>query len=123
MAGGPAAERGCSEGVGGSQRCRIDSLPRERKASGSPLKGGLKTAFNLSAFLFPLSRAEHRGSERIKLAGLSERSEFPRDPFDTSTHRIKRGTGVLFCFVFCHGTENEETIQENTPDRSNSSDP
>ncbi len=30
---------------------------------------------------------------------------------------MKRGTGVLFCFVFCHVTENEETIKKNTADR------
>jgi hypothetical protein len=26
-----------------------------------------------------------------------------------------RGTGVFFCFVFCHGTENEEAIHDKTP--------
>jgi hypothetical protein len=63
-------------------------------------------------FLFysPLSRAEHRRGGRDKARGLSERSEFPRAPAASSTRRIKRDVGVLFCFVFCHETENEETI-------------
>jgi len=29
--------------------------------------------------------------------------------------RIKRGTGVFFCFVFCHVAENEETLSEKHP--------
>jgi hypothetical protein len=44
----------------------------------------------------------------MRLADLSERSEFPRDPFDTATRRIKRGTGVFFWFVFFHVEENEQ---------------
>jgi hypothetical protein len=59
-----------------------------------------------------LSRAEHRHGGRIKARGLFERSEFPRAPAAVTTRRMKRDTGVLFCFVFCHVTENEETIYE-----------
>ena len=66
---------------------------------------------------FPLSRAEHRSSVRIRLAGLSERSEFPRDPFATSTRRIKRDTGGFFWFVFFHEKENEQTKKKLTLDR------
>jgi hypothetical protein len=64
---------------------------------------------------FPLSRAEHRRDGRKKARGLSEPAaakakagEFPRAPAAPTTRRVKRDTGVLFCFVFCHGTENEE---------------
>ena len=42
-----------------------------------------------------------------KARGLSERSEFPRVPFNASTRRGKRGTGVFFWFVFFHVEENE----------------
>jgi hypothetical protein len=31
---------------------------------------------------------------------LSERSEFPRDPFDALTHRVKRDTGRFFWLLF-----------------------
>ncbi|MDJ0875736.1 MAG: hypothetical protein QNJ02_10745, partial [Desulfobacterales bacterium] len=64
---------------------------------------------------FPLSRAEHRSSERIRLAGLSERSEFPRDPFGTLTRRKKRDKGVFFWFVFLHVQENEHAKKNFNP--------
>jgi len=41
--------------------------------------------------------------------GLFERSEFPRTPAAPTTRRMKRDTGVFFCFVFFHVEENEET--------------
>jgi hypothetical protein len=47
-----------------------------------------------------LSRAEHQRIERIRLADLFERSEFPRDPFDTLTRRVKRGAGGFFRLLF-----------------------
>ena len=37
-------------------------------------------------------------------------SEFRRAPSSHPTHRTKRDEGVLFCFVFCHETENEEFL-------------
>jgi len=40
---------------------------------------------------------------------MSERSEFPRDPFKASTRRIKRDTGVFFWFVFFYVEENEQS--------------
>ena len=86
-----------------------EAPPSEREASGSPLEGGLKTAFGVLVLNFPLSRAEHRRGGRIKVRGLSERSEFPRAPSAAATRRIKRDTGVFFCFVFFHVEENEET--------------
>jgi hypothetical protein len=48
----------------------------------------------------PLRRAEHRGIERTRLADLSERSEFPRDPFDIETRRVKRRKVLSFGSVF-----------------------
>ncbi len=62
-----------------------------------------------------MSRAEHRSSERTRLAGLFERSEFPRDPFDTATRRVERDTGVFFWFVFFHVEENEQTKKKPYP--------
>jgi hypothetical protein len=41
--------------------------------------------------------------------------EFPRAPAAATTRRMKRDTGVFFCFVFCHVKENEETISVATP--------
>ncbi len=65
----------------------------------------------MGAFPTPLlSRAEHRRLERIRLADLSERSEFPRDPFDPAARREKRDTGVFFWFVFFHVEENEQLV-------------
>jgi len=65
--------------------------------------------------VFPLSRAKHRRGGRKKACGLSEPAvaqakagEFSRAPIATTTRRMKRDTGVFFCFVFFHGKENEE---------------
>jgi len=69
--------------------------------------------------VFPLSRAEHRRGGREKARGLSEPAlakakagEFPRAPAAPTTRRVKRDTGVFFCFVFFHVEENEETISK-----------
>jgi hypothetical protein len=71
--------------------------------------------FDLLVLVFPLSRAEHRHGEREKTCGLFEPAAaqakagaFPRAPIATTTRRMKRDTGVFFCFVFFHGKENEE---------------
>jgi hypothetical protein len=64
---------------------------------------------------FPLSRAEHRRGGRTKARGLFERSEFPRAPVTSTTRRMKRDTGVFFCFVFFHVEENEEIFYEKLP--------
>jgi len=76
----------------------------------------------LPLLVFPLSRAEHRRGGRKKAGGLSEPAvakakagEFPRAPAAPTTRRVKWDTGVLFCFVFCHVAENEETISEKQP--------
>jgi len=45
----------------------------------------------------------------LKGGRVSARSGRNGDAQDT------RDTGVLFCFVFCHVTENEETIAEKHP--------
>jgi len=73
-------------------------------------------------FYFPLSRAEHRRRGRKKRVGLSESAvalakagEFRHAPALSTTRRIKRDTGVFFCFVFFHVEENEETIYVKTP--------
>jgi len=75
----------------------------------------LETVFRLLVVYFPLSRAEHRRGGRDKARGLSEPAvaqakagEFPRAPAAPTTRRMKRDTGVFFCFVFFHGKENEE---------------
>jgi len=76
----------------------------------------LKTVFEVLVFDFPLSRAEHRRGGRIKVRGLFESAvalakagEFPRAPAAVTTRRVKRDTGVFFCFVFFHAEENEGT--------------
>ncbi len=66
------------------------NIPRKRLMDG----------FKILLLNFPLSRAEHRRDGRIKARGLSERSEFPRAPAVATTRRVKRGTGVFFCFCF-----------------------
>ena len=50
-----------------------------------------------------------------KARGLSERSEFPRAPFNASTRRRKRGMGAFFWFVFLRVQENEQW-EEKTSD-------
>jgi hypothetical protein len=55
------------------------------------------------------------GNKRADCLSPLIAGEFPRAPAATATRRIKRDTGVFFCFVFCHATENEETISEKRP--------
>jgi len=75
--------------------------------------------FEVLILNFPLFRAEHRRGGRNKARGLFEsrrrRGEFPRAPAAATTRRVKRDTGVFFCFVFFHVEENEEIIYVKPP--------
>jgi hypothetical protein len=86
----------------------------------------MRTIFASLVLISPLSRAEHRWGGRNKARGpacppqeglslAARRGEFPRAPAEPSTRRIKRDTGVFFCFVFFHVKENEETINKKAP--------
>ena len=61
-------------------------------------------------FQFPLRRAEHRSSVRIKELWLFECSEFHSSPHTARSAGKKRLTGVFFWFVFFHVKENERNL-------------
>jgi len=65
-------------------------------------KKRVKTILSVG-FEFPLSRAEHLRCDRVKVRGLFERSEFPRAPVVSETHRAARsaaGHGRLLLVTF-----------------------